>query len=184
MPCRSDARSFPSGGSTGSELGARRRGLGFHRQVAADGARGFLKRGDHVIGELAGHGAAHLGGDVRVTVAVGTDPAARVEERGASGLDETGLIAEDPVVEATVDLGDGVEQRVVEDVENRVGFLNRGRLLQRNRRGAEQGVDLVVETAQSSFLSEPPSSVRLEQSRRCGGSCLPRPCGAPRWGAR
>ena len=87
------------------ELGARRRGLGFHREVAADGAGGLLKGGDHVIGELAGHGAAHLGGDVRVTVAVGADPAARVEERGASGLDETGLIAQDPVVEATVNLG-------------------------------------------------------------------------------
>ena len=134
------------------ELGARRRGLGFHREVAAHGAGGLLKGGDHVIGELAGHGAAHLGGDVRVTVAVGADPAARVEERGASGLDETGLIAQDPVVEATVDLGDGVEQRVVEDVENRVRFLNRGRLLQRDRRGAEQGVDLVVETAQAFLL--------------------------------
>ena len=75
-----------------------------------------------------------------------------MEERGASGLDETGLIAQDPVIEATVDLGDGVEQRVVEDVENRVRFLNRGRLLQRDRRGAEQGVDLVVETAQAFLL--------------------------------
>ena len=96
-----------------------------------------------MIGELAGHSAAHLGGDVRVTVTVGANPAARVEERGAGRFDESGLVAQNPVVEATVDLGDGVEQRVVEDVENRVRFLNRG---------AEQGVDLVVETAQAFLL--------------------------------
>ena len=134
------------------ELGARRRGLGLHREVAAHCTGGFLESGDHVIGELAGHSAAHLGGDVRVTVTVGANPAARVEERGAGRFDESGLVAQNPVVEATVDLGDGVEQRVVEDVENRVRFLNRGRLLQRNRRGAEQGVDLVVETAQAFLL--------------------------------
>ena len=134
------------------ELGARRRGLGLHREVAAHCTGGFLESGDHVIGELAGHSAAHLGGDVRVTVTVGANPAARVEERGADRFDEPGLVAQNPVVEATVDLGDGVEQRVVEDVENRVRFLNRGRLLQRDWRGAEQGVDLVVETAQAFLL--------------------------------
>ena len=91
------------------ELGARRRGLCLHREVAAHCTGGFLESGDHVIGELAGHSAAHLGGDVRVTVTVGANPAARVEERGADRFDESGLVAQNPVVEATVDLGDGVE---------------------------------------------------------------------------
>ncbi len=117
-----------------------------------------------MVAELAGHLTAHLGGDVRVAVAVGTDPAARVEERGACRRLDAGLVAEDPVVETTVDLRNGVEQRVVEDVENRVGFLNRRRLLQRNRRGAEQRVDLVVEaTAVFLLVGAAEQTVRFEQ---------------------
>ena len=69
-----------------------------------------------------------------------------MEERRAHRRHEAGLVSEDPVVETTVDLRNGVEQRVVEDIKNGVGFLNRSRLLQRDRRGAEQGIDLVEET--------------------------------------
>ena len=67
------------------ELGARRGGLGLHREVPAHGACGLLKGGEHVVGELAGHLTADLGGDVRVAVAVGADPAARVENAGQAG---------------------------------------------------------------------------------------------------
>ena len=130
----------------GLELGARRGGLGLHRQVLADAAGFDLQRAQHMVAELAGHLTAHLGGDVRVAVTVGTDPASRMEERRAHRRHEAGLVSEDPVVETTVDLRNGVEQRVVEDVKNGVGFLNRSRLLQRDRGGAEQRVDLVEES--------------------------------------
>ena len=69
-----------------------------------------------------------------------------MEERRAHRRHEAGLVSEDPVVETTVDLRNGVEQRVVEDIKNGVGFLNRSRLLQRDRGGAEQRVDLVEES--------------------------------------
>ena len=146
------------------EVGAWRRGLGFHGEVAAHRAGDFLKCGDHMIGELAGHLTAHLGGDVRVAVAVGADPAARAEERGARGLHQAGLVAQHPVVEATVDGRNRVEQGVVEDIENRVRFLDRGRFLQRDRGGAEQRVDFVVETAQTLLLVQSAEAlVFLEQ---------------------
>ena len=57
----------------GLELGARRGGLGLHRQVLADAAGFDLQRAQHMVAELAGHLTAHLGGDVRVAVTVGTD---------------------------------------------------------------------------------------------------------------
>ena len=85
------------------------RGLGIHRQILADGAGGVLQRGDHMVAEVAGHLTAHLGGDVRVAVAVRTDPAARVEERGARRRHQTRLIAQQPVVETAVHLGNRVE---------------------------------------------------------------------------
>lgn len=75
-----------------------------------------------------------------------------MEERGACRFDGAGLVAEHPVVEATVDHRDRMEQRVVEDVEDRVGFLDRRRLLERDRGRAEQRVDLVVETAVAFLL--------------------------------
>ncbi len=136
----------------GLQFGACRRGEGLHREVLAHGAGFLLQRGQHVVAELAGHLAAHLGGDVRVAVTVGADPASRVEERRALRRFQTGLVAQQPVVETTVDLRDGVEQRGIEDVENRVGFLDRSRLLQRDRGGAEQCVDLVVQTTAVLFL--------------------------------
>lgn len=143
---------------------ARWRGLGFDGHVAADGARGLLERGEHMVAELAGHLTAHLGGDVRVAVAVGTDPAARVEERGACRRLDACLVAEHPVVETTVDHRNRVEQRVVEDVENRVGLFDRRRLLQRNRRRAEQCVDLAVQaTAVLLLVGAAEQTVRFEQ---------------------
>ena len=128
------------------ELGARRRRGGFHGQVLADMAGLDLERSQHMIAELASHLTAHLGGDVRVSVAVGTDPAARMEERGAHRRHQAGLVSEDPIIETAIDLRNGVEQRVVENVEDGIRFLNRCRLLQCDRGGAEQRVDLVEET--------------------------------------
>ena len=125
---------------------ARWRGLGFDGHVAADGARGLLERGEHMVAELAGHLTAHLGGDVRVAVTVGADPASRVEERRAYRRHEASLISEDPIVETTVHLWNGIEQRIVENIENGFRFLNRSRLLQCDRRGAEQRVNLVEES--------------------------------------
>ncbi len=66
-----------------------------------------------------------------------------MEERRAHRRFQAGLVAQQPVVETAVDLGDGVEQRVIEDVEDGIGFLDRRGLLQRDRGRAEQGVDLV-----------------------------------------
>ena len=129
------------------ELVAWRSGTGLHRQVLADGAGLNLQCAQHMIAELAGHLTAYLGGDIRVAVAVGTDPASRMEERRAHRRNQAGLVAKHPIVETTVDLGNGIEQRVVEDVENRIRFLDRGRLLQRDRGSAEQGVDLIEQTA-------------------------------------
>ena len=78
---------------------------------------------------LGGDLTAHLGGDVGVTVAVGTDPAAGMEERRAQRRHGAGLVAQHPVVKTTVDDGDNVEQRVIEDVDDGIGFLDRRGLL-------------------------------------------------------
>ena len=118
-----------------------------HREVAAHGASGFLKGFEHVVVELARNGAADLGGDVRVAVAVGTNPASRMHKCRADRLGLAGLVTEQPVVEAAIHRGNGVEQRVVEDIDNRVRFLHRGRLLQRDRGRAEQRIDFVVQLA-------------------------------------
>ena len=128
------------------ELGTRRSGLSFHRQVLANAAGLDLQRAQHVVAELAGHLTAHLGGDIRVAVTVGADPASRVEERRAYRRHEASLISEDPIVETTVHLWNGIEQRIVENIENGFRFLNRSRLLQCDRRGAEQRVNLVEES--------------------------------------
>ena len=128
------------------ELGTRRSGLSFHRQVLANAAGLDLQRAQYVVAELAGHLTAHLGGDIRVAVTVGADPASRVEERRAYRRHEASLISEDPIVETTVHLWNGIEQRIVENIENGFRFLNRSRLLQCDRRGAEQRVNLVEES--------------------------------------
>ena len=128
------------------ELGTRRSGLSFHRQVLANAAGLDLQRAQHVVAELAGHLTAHLGGDIRVAVTVGADPASRVEECRAYRRHEASLISEDPIVETTVHLWNGIEQRIVENIENGFRFLNRSRLLQCDRRGAEQRVNLVEES--------------------------------------
>ena len=105
-----------------------------------------------MVAELACDLAADLRSDVRVAITVGADPAARMEERGAHRWDETRLVAEDPIVETTVDERNRVEQRVVEDIEDGVGLFDRRRLLQCNRRSAEQCVDLVVEATVAFLL--------------------------------
>ena len=118
-----------------------------HREVAADGKRRVGQRAQHMGAELLGDLAAHLGGDVGVAVAVGADPAAGVEERGADGRHGAGLVAELPVVEATVNLGHHLEQRAVEDVDDGVGLLDGGRLLVRDGARAEERVDLLQQAA-------------------------------------
>ena len=123
------------------------RGGHVQRQVAADEVRGVGQRLQHVDAELLGHLAAHLCGYVGVAVAVGADPAARVEERGADGRHGAGLLAELPVVKAAVDLGHHLEEGAVEDVDDGVGLLDGGRLLVGDGRGAHQGVDLLQELA-------------------------------------
>ena len=148
------------------QLGAGRGRLGLHGQVAADRAGGLLKGADHMVAELAGDLTADLGGDVRVAVAVGADPASRMEERRALRLFETGLVAQQPVVETVVDLGNRGEQRVVEDVEDGIGLLDRRRLLQRDRGRAEQRVDLVVEAADVLLLVGAAEALVLFQQLR------------------
>ena len=96
---------------------------------------------------LGGDLTAHLGGDVGVTVAVGTDPAAGMEERRAQRRHSTGLVAQHPVVKATIDDGDDVEQRVIEDVDDGIGFLDRRGLLERDGARTHQGVDLLQHMA-------------------------------------
>ena len=41
-----------------------------------------------------------------------------MEECGANGRHRARLVTQDPVIETTIDHGDGVEQRVVEDVDD------------------------------------------------------------------
>ena len=96
---------------------------------------------------LGGDLTAHLGSDVGVTVAVGTDPAAGMEERRAQRRHSTGLVAQHPVVKTTIDNGDNVEQRVIEDVDDGIGFLDRRGLLERDGARTHQGVDLLQHMA-------------------------------------
>ena len=120
---------------------------GLEREVAADAAALVLELEHHVSEVLGGDLAAHLGGDVGVTVAVGTDPAAGMEERRAQRRHGTGLVAQHPVVKATIDNGDDVEQRVIEDVDDGIGFLDRRGLLERDGARTHQGVDLLQHMA-------------------------------------
>ena len=70
-----------------------------------------------------------------------------MEKRRANGLYAAGEVAHDPVVKTTVDERHNVKKRVVEDVDDGVGFLNgRGLLLRRGAR-AHQRVDLLQHVA-------------------------------------
>ncbi len=109
--------------------------------------RALGQRRERVHAELLGHGAAHLGCDVWVAVAVRSDPAAGVEEGGTHRRHAAGLLAQLPVVEPTVDLGHHVEEGGVEEVEDRVGFLDGRGLLERDGRGAEERLDLLQHLA-------------------------------------
>ena len=120
---------------------------GLEREVAADAAALVLELEHHMGEILGGDFAAHLGGDVGVTVAVGTDPTAGMEERRAQRRHGTGLVAQHPVVKATIDDGDDVEQRVIEDVDDGIGFLDRRGLLERDGTRTHQGVDLLQHMA-------------------------------------
>ena len=129
------------------ELGRRLAVGGLEREVAADAAALVLELEHHVGKVLGGDLTAHLGGDVGVTVAVGTDPAAGMEERRAQRRHGTGLVAQHPVVKTTIDDGDNVEQRVIEDVDDGIGFLDRRGLLERDGARTHQGVDLLQHMA-------------------------------------
>ena len=121
--------------------------LGVQRQILADAASCIGQGLQHVDTELLAHLTAHLGGHVGVAVAVGADPAAGVEEGRTHGRDGAGLLAQLPVVEASVDLGHHAEERGVEDVDDGVGLLHGGRLLARNGAGADKGIDLLEHLA-------------------------------------
>ena len=129
------------------ELGRRLAVGGLEREVATDAATLVLELEHHVGEVLGGDLTAHLGGDVRVTVAVGTDPAAGMEERRAQRRHGTGLVAQHPVVKTTIDDGDNVEQRVIEDVDDGIGFLDRRGLLERDGARTHQGVDFLQHMA-------------------------------------
>ena len=129
------------------ELGRRLAVGGLEREVAADAAALVLELEHHVGEVLGGDLTAHLGGNVGVTVAVGTDPAAGMEERRAQRRHGTGLVTQHPVVKATIDDGDDVEQRVIEDVDDGIGFLDRRGLLERDGARTHQGVDLLQHMA-------------------------------------
>ena len=129
------------------ELGRRLAVGGLEREVAADAAALVLELEHHVGEVLGGDLAAHLGGDVGVAVAVGTDPAAGMEERRAQRRHGTGLVAQHPVVKTTIDNGDDVEQRVIEDVDDGIGFLDRRGLLERDGARTHQGVNLLQHMA-------------------------------------
>ena len=129
------------------ELGRRLAVGGLERQVAADAAALVLELEHHMGEVLGGDLTAHLGGDVGVTVAVGADPAAGMEECWAQRRHGTGLVAQHPVVKTTIDDGDNVEQRVIEDVDDGIGFLDRRGLLERDGARTHQGVDLLQHMA-------------------------------------
>ena len=130
-----------------NELGRRLAVGGLERQVAADAAALVLELEHHMSEVLGGDLTAHLGGDVGVTVAVGTDPAAGMEERRAQRRHGTGLVAQHPIVKTTIDNGDNVEQRVIEDVDDGIGFLDRRGLLECDGARTHQGVDLLQHMA-------------------------------------
>ena len=129
------------------ELGRRLAVGGLEREVATDTAALVLELEHHMGEILGGDFAAHLGGDVGVTVAVGADPTAGMEERRAQRRHGTGLVAQHPVVKTTIDDGNDVEQRVIEDVDDGIGFLDRRGLLQRDGARANQGVNLLQHMA-------------------------------------
>ena len=148
------------------ELLRRLRGARVEREVAAHPCGAVTQRLQHVDAVLLGHLAAHLRGDVGVAVAVRSDPAAGVEERGAHGRHGAGLAPQLPVVEAAVHVGHGVKQRVVEDRDDRVGLLDRRRLLDGDGAGAQQGLDLLQHAALVlRALGRPQERALLQQVR-------------------
>ena len=129
------------------ELAGGGRGAHLDREVASDAA-GLLRETPHdVQAVLLGDLATHLCRDEGIAVAVRANPAARMEECGADGLGTTGVLAEQPVVEAPVDLWHHVEERGVEDVDDGVGLLHRAGLLPGDGRRAHKGVDLLEHLA-------------------------------------
>ena len=117
------------------------------REVAPDAPALVRKLRDHVLVELRGNLTAHLGGNVGVAVAIRPNPASRMEKRRAYRRHDARALAEHPVVKATVDARHGVEQRMVEDVDDRVGFLDGRRLFDGHRRGTHESIDLLQHMA-------------------------------------
>ena len=120
-----------------AQLGGRRRGVRVLGQAACEPVRLRGERAHHMVGELARNGAADGCGDVRVAVAVRSDPAAGMDERRAYRRDRAAFRAEQPVVETAIDLRNSTEERVVENVDDRVRFLYRSRLVRCDERCAE-----------------------------------------------
>ena len=89
-------------------------------------------------GKLSSYLTAYLCSYVRVTIAIGPDPASQAEKRRANRLNAACLFSKNPIIESTVNLRNSGEERVVEHIDNGVRFLYGGRLLHRNGRSAHQ----------------------------------------------
>ena len=115
------------------------------REVAPHAAALLGKLLNHMRSELSCYLPRYLSGDVGIAVAIRADPATGMEERRAHRRHRAGILAQNPVVETTIYLGNGIEERVVEDIDDGIGFLDGRRLLHRDGARAHESVDLLQE---------------------------------------
>ncbi len=130
-------------------LEVRRRGgaVPVERELAARLARRRLEGAERVLGGEGRGLPGHLGGDVRVAVAVAADPGPEEDERARDGRGAPCVAVEQPVVEPPVHLGERAEERGVEDTHRRLDLVDDRGLALADRRGAPHGVDLGDEPA-------------------------------------
>ncbi|OIQ71329.1 hypothetical protein GALL_470570 [mine drainage metagenome] len=126
----------------GEQLGRRRGADPVERQDVGGSARGRLQCGEDVLGGDDRGGPGDVRGDVRVAVPVAADPRAQADERAHDRLRRPGGVALQPVVEASVDRREDVEERGVEHRHHAVDLVEHARLRRAQRRRAPQHVDL------------------------------------------
>ena len=86
---------------------------------------------------------AYLGSYVGIAVAVRTNPAARMEKRRANRGHAAGALTQNPVVKTTIDARHRLEQCVVKDVDDGIGFLDRRRFFDCDGRRTHQCINLL-----------------------------------------
>ncbi len=161
--CGASADDVPRRAEAAEEARRGRRGRGIGGQGGADAGGGRLQPAEDVLRLDEHRLARHLGGDLRISVAITADPASE-SQKGRRGrqLHARGDTVE-PGAELPVDGRDQSEEGLVEDAHEGANLIERLQLLAAQLGGAPETVDL---------LQQPPSGLRLRRLR-CPRSVQP-----------